>query len=262
MILQKILTTNKYRWCLIAAVEFWIVLFVMQQEINPELMQFWQLHFVAANLSKQWLARQVNNQLIINSQNKNYQLSAAKIFPELFKLLQQPGLETVSLAISSPITQHGMQIMLIKIVMNGSYVEFVNFLGKLLGQPLAMFVSQFSVKMLPQGGLQAAAQLEIWPKIILAKNKQLISLTQINPFCNGNHFYTSALTATAQSDISSSLFSIKEMKQVGFLHFGKRDAALMMTPNNQVLLVEPGELLGREQAKIVRIEQNKLVMQP
>jgi Tfp pilus assembly protein PilP len=80
---------------------------------------------------------------------------------------------------------------------------------------------------------------------------------QVNPFCTNENMN---LWSNQNDESELTSIPISQIKMTGYLQFGEKQAALLLLPNKMTVMVERGNLLGKERARVAGIYSDHVLV--
>ena len=249
------MTYYKYRWLIALALSGVLIALGFMYVIQPGLQRIAQLRSL-----KQSLTSRLTEMKSVTAASRDaaiLPISQPDEIAMLARLTQEQGLLIQSMDYVRPHQLHATETDLIRLNLQGDLSALADFLFS-LGQQAYMPIQNFTLKLVEQ------QHLRLMIEVYLLKNKWPLSPVQKQPMPASNLFCLSTQIMSADSSADTfaqaSSATLDRIKMLGYLQQGSRRAALVLLPNNLVISVEQGSLLGREQGLVTLVSADHLIV--
>ncbi len=143
---------------------------------------------------------------------------------------------------------------MIHFIVQGQFQSLYSFIFTLEREANLAEIQHFSCGLTQQQQLQMQADIllhnSVTPSFTTTRSH---SLKIDNPFCASTHIngWAQGFSLTQMQSTS-----IRLMKMVGYLHQEQRTQALILLPNTDLVAIQKGSILGKEQATVTDIQPN------
>lgn len=249
------MTYYNYRWLIALTLSGVIVALGFVYFIQPGQKRLAELRVQALRLTSQLAAIKTFN--TASSDSLVPPSTQADRVAMLSWFAHQQGLFIQSMDYLAAQQSYAADTELIRLNLQGSWPALASFLFALNRQP-SMPIRDFAFTLLDQQALRLSVELYLlknqWPLPPLQKNivpKQTL-------FCPGLQGLAS--NSSADTFIQTASVTLDRIKMLGYLQQGARRVALVLLPNNEVVSVEQGSLLGREQGLVTLVSTDHLLI--
>jgi Tfp pilus assembly protein PilO len=164
----------------------------------------------------------------------------------------QSGLTIKSSTYSTAESNLKAEDLAMHVVAEGNFQQLTTFLFALNQKTYTVLITDLLCKA-KQQSLTIVMDI-ILVKMILPDSKDDKPPSQIlNPFC-----LPEGMQVKSNAD-SLKITPLIQIKMVGHLQQGKRQYALLLLPDNNLISVQPGLVIGKEQAVITQIQSNRIL---
>lgn len=221
----------KYRWYYATALYCTSMVIGYIYVIEPDLKKLSQLHQVSKNLQSPSQPIKVREQYSDRKHRPSSNLAAIAQLSNLVRLNH--------LSVKTASTTKN----LIHLSLQGKYKEIIDFLLQ-LSEKMKIHMSNFKYQRI------ASNHYHLQIDLLLNKDSSVISKSLIkklpNPFCG------------AANNENVMAVALQQMKMVGYLKQNNHIKAFILLPNGRMHLLQQGNRLGREQAKIIAISNQSI----
>lgn len=157
-----------------------------------------------------------------------------------------------------PITKwHDVDVCVLHIEVIGDYQQITSFISIWQQQLPQVVLADFSYHSQKENKYLFSAEIILAKKKLTALTGGKVGLFQSmsNPFCSS---HAGELMSTIDLSTAAS-FSLTQMRMIGYMQLGERKEALILLPNNVIVAVKEGMVVGREAGTVEEIKANHLL---
>lgn len=245
----------KYRWVYAFLISLFLLLSAYGYDFAPIAHQMIAMQQEEQQL-KEKLTAHKQRAMLLPAKVARSAYSSLNAMADLMLQIQLSGLiaKSVKVISATSTTETRLQLVLL-----GGFQQILAFIGALNNFADLAMILDFSCKLAEQQQLMLSLDLVLVAKNnlpeIIKQRTNIPRIKQYNPFCGATN--NNDLNVDNELIMTQSM-PITLMKMVGYWQQGHHHQALLLLPNNRMIAVNVGDVIGSERMTVTAIEADAI----
>lgn len=244
----------QYRWYYAAVVSVAVMILVYVYDLKPAISRLTSMRQSEARTSKKLkiYRKKIVKQPVNETKNLVHSIESSTYLSDILALVSVSGMVMQTVNLSKRPSQDD-DIELIHLVALGQFHQATAFFYAIARQTYPVLITNFSYKKNDKNIFSMTMDVLVWKEnasfFLIENDKIKVLPGPHNPFCGAEN-----AVIDHENDVSAlQSFALARLKMQGYLQQGERHLALILLPNNSLVAVQNGAVIGKEHAIITEI---------